>query len=65
MHEIMSLELARRRREEMMREVERNRLVEAWRAARKLRADRRSAPLWQMKRQAGRLLKLLRPLRNA
>ena len=66
MHEMMSLELAKQRREEMLREVGRNRLAKALRAARKRHAGRRSALAWEMKRQAGLLLKFLRrTLRNA
>ena len=62
---MMSLELAKQRREEVMREVELERLAKRLRAARKRRAGRRSALVWEMKRQAGRLLKLLRAMRNA
>ena len=62
---MMSLELAKQRREEVMREVELERLAKRLRAVRKRRAGRRSALVWEMKRQAGRLLKLLRAMRNA
>ena len=62
---MMSLELAKQRREEVLREVELERLAKRLRAARKRRAGRRSALVWEMKRQAGRLLKLLRAMRNA
>ena len=62
---MMSLELAKQRREEVMREVKLERLAKRLRAARKRRAGRRSALVWEMKRQAGRLLKLLRAMRNA
>ncbi len=62
---MMSLELAKQRREEVMREVELDRLAKRLRATRKRRAGRRSALVWEMKRQAGRLLKLLRAMRNA
>jgi hypothetical protein len=66
LHEMMSLELAKQRREELMREVELSRQAKALRAARKRRDGRRSALLWEMKRYAGVLLKLLRrTLRNA
>jgi hypothetical protein len=46
----------------VMSEVERNRLMKALRAARKVRTGRRSAVVWEGKRQAGRLLKLLKSL---
>ncbi len=64
---MMSLELAKQRREELLREAELNRQAKALRATRKLGDGRRSAALvWEMKREAGRLLKLLRRiLRNA
>ena len=64
-HEMMSLELAKQRREELLREAELNRRAKALRATRKRREGRRSALVWEMKRQAGRLLKLLRTLRDA
>ena len=60
MHEMMDFQLAKRRREEVMREVELNRLAKALRAARKRRTGRGSAVVWEMKRHAGRLLKFLR-----
>ncbi len=63
---MMSLELAKQRREELLREAELRRQAKALRAARKRRTGRRSALVWEMKRYAGRLLKLLRrTLRNA
>ena len=66
MHEMMDFQIWKQRREEVMREAEMNRQAKALRAARKRRADgRRSALVWEMKRQAGRLLKRLRILRNA
>ena len=66
MHEMMGLEFAKRRREEMLREAEMRRQAKALRATRKRRDGRRSALLWEMKRYAGRFLKLLRrALRNA
>jgi len=64
MNEMMDLQLWKQRREEMLREVGRNYLVKAMRASRKRRAWRRSALVWEMKRCAGHLLKLLRALRN-
>ena len=42
MREMMSLELAKHRREKLLREAERNRLVKAVRVARKRRAGRRT-----------------------
>ena len=65
MREMMSLEIAKQRHEQMLREVGRNRLAKGLRAACNRRAGWRSALVWEMKRQAGDLLKLLRPLRNA
>ncbi len=50
----------KQRREEVMREVELNRLSKALRATRKRRAGRRSTLVWEIERQAGRLLKFLR-----
>ena len=60
MHEMMSLELAKQRREELLREAELRRRAKALRAAPKGDASRRVAVVWEIKRQAGRLLKLLR-----
>jgi hypothetical protein len=60
LHEMMSLELAKQRREELLREAELSRRTQALRAARKRRAGRRSVLVWEIERQAGRLLKLLR-----
>ena len=57
---MMDYRIWKQRREEMVREVERNRTVKALRATRKRRTGRRSALVWEIKRQAGRLLKLLR-----
>ncbi len=65
MHEMLDSQLWKQRRGEMLREVERNRLVKALRATRRRRTGRRSALLWEMKRYAGCFLKLLRALRNA
>lgn len=64
MHEMMSSHLTQQRREELLREVERDRLAKALRTVRKWRAARRSALVWEMKRYAGRLRKLLRAMRN-
>jgi hypothetical protein len=57
-------QLANQRREGMLREVGRNRLVKALRDTRRRRDGRRVALVWEIKRQAGRFLKLLRTLRN-
>jgi hypothetical protein len=66
LQEMMSLELAMQRREELVREAELSRQAKALRAARNRRDGRRSALVWEMKRYAGRFLKLLRrALRNA
>ena len=66
MQEMMSLELAKQRRDELLREAEMSRQAKALRAARKRRDGRRSALVWEMKRYAGCFLKLLRRiLRNA
>ncbi len=63
---MMDYQLWKQRREEVMREVELNRLAKRLRATRKRRTGRRSAVVWEMKRHAGRLLKFLRrTLRNA
>jgi hypothetical protein len=62
MHEMMSLEFAKQRREELLREAELGRQAKALRAARKRRDGRRSALVWEMKRHAERLLKLLKLL---
>jgi hypothetical protein len=65
MHNMMSSELAKQRHEELLREAEMNRQARALRKTREGRYGRRSALAWETKRQAGRLLKLLRTLRNA
>jgi hypothetical protein len=65
MHEMMDFQLVKERRGEMLREAEMSRQAKALRAARKRREGRRSAVVWEMRRQAGRLLKFLRALRNA
>ena len=62
---MMSLELAKQRREELLREAEISRRANALRATRKRGAGRRSALVWEIKRHTGRLLKRLRKiLRN-
>ena len=66
MQEMMDSRIWKQRRAEVMREVGRNRLVKTLRATRKRRTGRESALVWEMKRHAGSLLKLLRrTLRNA
>ena len=66
MQEMMSPELAMQRREELLREVELNRLAKRLRETRKRHIGRRSTLVWEMKRYVGRFLKLLRrALRNA
>jgi hypothetical protein len=65
MQEMMDIQLVNQRREEMLREAELNHQAKALRAAGKERASRRSTLVWEMKRHAGRLLKLLGTLKNA
>ncbi len=61
----MDLQDCKQRREEMIREAEQNRLSKALRESRKRRgAGRESSPAWELKRIAGRLLKLSRALRR-
>ncbi len=61
----MDFETWKQRREEMIREVEQNRLAKELRASGKRRGSGRvSAPVWELKRAASRLLKLLRILRK-
>jgi hypothetical protein len=62
---MIDLQLAKQRREEMLRAVETNRRAKALKATHKRRAERRSALAWEMKRHAGRLLKYLRASRRA
>ena len=57
---MMSLELAKQRREELLREAEMSRRAKALRATRKRRDRQTSILVWEMKRHAERLLKLLR-----
>ena len=59
-HEMMILELAKQRREELLREAELRRRAKALRAAHKGDASRRSTVVWELKRQAQRLLKRLK-----
>jgi hypothetical protein len=65
MHEMMDFQLVKQRHAAMLREAELNRQAKALRATRKRRAGRRSALVWEIKRHAGRLLKLLRAMRSA
>jgi hypothetical protein len=60
LQEMMDSQLWKQRREELLREAEMSRQAKALRAARKRRDGRRSAVVWEIKRQAQRLLKLLR-----
>jgi hypothetical protein len=65
MYEMMDFQPVKQRREELLREAELSRQAKALRATRKRRDGRRSALVWEMTRHAGRLLKLLRTMRNA
>jgi hypothetical protein len=63
---MFDFEVWKQYREELMREVELDRLAKALRDSRKRRSSgRASSPVWELKRIVGRLLKLLRNLRNA
>lgn len=63
---MFDFEVWKQRREEMVREVERNRLAKASRDSPKRGGSgRASSPVWELKRIVGRLLKFLRNLRNA
>jgi hypothetical protein len=57
--EMMDIQHVNQRRQEMLREAELNHQAKALRTAGKGRASRRSTLVWEMKRHAGRLLKLL------
>ncbi len=61
-HDMMELELAKQRREEMVREAEQRRLARAVRDSRERRRGSGlvSSLVWELKRDAGRLRKLLR-----
>ena len=66
MQEMMDSRLWKQRRQELRREVELNRLTKALRTTRKRRTGRSSVLAWEINRQAGVLLKILRrTLRNA
>jgi hypothetical protein len=58
-------QIRKQRHEEMSHEVEFNRRAKALRAIGKRRAGRIAALVWEIKRHAGRLFKLLRTLRIA
>jgi hypothetical protein len=63
---MFDFEVWKQYREELMREVEQDRLAKALRDSRKRRSSgRASSPVWELKMIVGRLLKLLRNLRNA
>lgn len=62
---MMDFELWKQRREEMLREVERNRLKRAVRVALKRRAGRTSLLAWELQRNGTRLLKLLRTIKTS
>jgi hypothetical protein len=62
---MMDYRIWRQRHEELLREAELSRRAKVLRAARKWGAGRRSTLAWEIKRQAGRLLKFLRTLRKA
>ncbi len=65
---MVDLQIWKQRREEMMREAEQNRLAKALRESRKRRTGANnwaSSLAWELKRIAGRLLKLLRSLTRA
>jgi hypothetical protein len=62
---MMDYQIWKQRHEQMLHEVECNRRAKALRATGKRRAGRRAALIREIKRHAGRLLKLLRALRDA
>jgi hypothetical protein len=58
---MMDLQIWEQRREEMLREVEQNRLAKVLRDSRKRRdAGRTSSLAWELSRAVGRIRKLLR-----
>jgi hypothetical protein len=62
---MMDFHIWKQRREEMMREVEQNRLAKALGGSRKRRSSGRVSSLaWELNRAAGRLRKLSRTLRK-
>ncbi len=60
MYEMLDYQIRKQRHEELLREAALSRQARALRATRKRRAGRRSALVWEIKRQAGRLFKFLR-----
>jgi hypothetical protein len=63
---MMDLQVCKQRREEMMHEVQQNRLAKGLRESRKRRGVGRASSLaWELRRGAGRLRKLLRSLMRA
>ena len=66
MQQMMDFQFAKQRHGGLLREAEMNRQARALRATRRQGTGRRSALVWEVKRQSGRLLKFLRrTLRNA
>lgn len=65
MQEMMDLRFAKQRREEMLREAETNRRARELRATREWRAGWSSGVAWEVRRHAGRFLKVLKALRKA
>ena len=59
---MMSLELAKQRREELLREAEMNHQARALRAARKGQEGRKSELIWEIEKHAEGLLKRLRKI---
>ena len=64
MNEIMNSCVWRQRREDTMREVDRDRLARSLRAEREKRTNRTFSLAWEMRRMAGLLLKFLRKLES-
>jgi hypothetical protein len=64
MPEMMDYQSWKERHEEILREAELSRQAKSLRATRRRRAGGRSALVWEIERQAGRLLKFMRTLRN-
>jgi hypothetical protein len=66
MQEMTDFQIWKQRRDELLRGAQMSHRAKALRATRKWRADGKPALVWEMKKHAGRLLKLLRrTLRNA
>jgi hypothetical protein len=64
MNEITNSYVWRQRREDRLRETERDRLVRTLRAERKQRANRVFSLAWELRRLAGLLLKTFRRLES-